>query len=652
MLNNATELGRRLGATGIEIVEEMVSDLDPEEDGVLTFDDVKALLDRLRVRVTDDIIKELCRQYPCDSDVVLRKVRRRRTSKKVFSSNKRSKTFKRGRNNNNDFSSSNDDSSVDGSEEDDDDMYSTGRQRKCAEDSSDDEKENKSSVSKRFDSISEYALRYGLDLKQFLGDMKLGRNLRTFSRSVRSHISRVPNDRQHDGEVAEAKDLEEQFQIRRELLVVEMPANTTVASMLYLRKSVVNKRDSLGRTGVFLASALGHRELLSILLRNGGNVATTSTDGRSPLSVARDFAISSILQSSLVQVLRSCKANNADVTLTTEDMSTLPHEFKPTKFFNSLSTATFIQKKPSPNAHLSSLHIQLEQLEKQHWADSKPPLSWAISAGLVDAVAYLLNNGADPNKPDKLGRRPLHECINLVMDDMNTNFINIAPPIAELLLSAGASPTVCSTSSRTLLHELFHQTKEISIASDLNTSIKNLRTSQNVSDTMSVPALGTSHRFSSSMERQRNDIKRILVRTLLHWGAKVQSIDRDGYSALHYCCRSDSGLGCLVDLLRHGADPYQRTRLGRTALHVACQHGAYYTANFLSRWDVDIQDQSKSLLFLKDKKGKTPAMLLLTAGSSNCLDTVWSTCRAGQESKYDCFDNHRTHASLECFCDS
>ncbi|KAF2832372.1 hypothetical protein CC86DRAFT_280226, partial [Ophiobolus disseminans] len=57
----------------------------------------------------------------------------------------------------------------------------------------------------------------------------------------------------------------------------------------------VNVRSSSGSTPIFWASALGDAEIVQMLLGHGAEQHYTDKDGRSPLSVARSYGQSKVM---------------------------------------------------------------------------------------------------------------------------------------------------------------------------------------------------------------------------------------------------------------------------------------------------------------------------------------------------------------------
>jgi hypothetical protein len=109
-------------------------------------------------------------------------------------------------------------------------------------------------------------------------------------------------------------------------------------------------------------------------------------------------------------------------------------EYDHPKLTASLDRYTFKPRKridaEEKNAQMEQLIEQLPTLNEKSLGSGKSGLSWAISSGYSHCVLKLLREGADPNKCDKSGRFPLHDCALLLrastaIDDMSA-VLNIA----------------------------------------------------------------------------------------------------------------------------------------------------------------------------------------------------------------------------------
>ncbi|XP_054758776.2 ankyrin repeat domain-containing protein 39-like [Lytechinus pictus] len=98
------------------------------------------------------------------------------------------------------------------------------------------------------------------------------------------------------------------------------------------------------------------------------------------------------------------------------------------------------------------------------------------------------------------------------------------------------------------------------------------------------------------------------VEKLLSSGCSVNSVDKSGYTALHYACRNGHK-DIVSKLLQHGADPNLQTRSGRASpLHRAAYGGHVDIVSQLLRAKSDatlVDSDSKTALHKAAEQGNT-----------------------------------------------
>eukprot|EP01041_Mallomonas_annulata_P000402 gene402-729_t len=757
VLRRGTDIGRSLGASGVDILEELMTDKDPKSEGVLVCSEVNELLQYLGIRVTKDIVQELCEIYACDKDSLRRKslwvrkmkykqyshiapskMKNKSNSHSSDKNKNRNKRLEHKRGNRNRNSSDSEGSEYNNNNYSDDDDYddsysdqkastsSRNRQRHktrnnySSDDDNEDDYDDDEYYCEYIQEEMEQDQYFGLDIISFLSSLKSGKGLRTLPLSTRKTInnnnsthpnqykhiiddsdlyydqsdptssaSPIPQSCTHSHSHSHATNTNGHYNSnsnnnnsntnvsnRRFVsknLKPELPQAITLNSIIKIRRKVVNCQDSFGRTPLIIAAALGHRDLVELLLQHGADITISSVDGYTAMTVATDHSTLIKLQSSLLYWLQSRKPSmiygdqKPTTMVTASSLSTSLRE----EHNKLLSAAESIQwddpqrkllletmmkdSLPETNGRTidtAILSSQLQELPKNRWEYSRSALSWAVGSGgamAMETVAHLLGTGADANGKDSLGHRPIHVCISLLAVGAPADVACAAPALLEALLSAGADVHARLMDGRTPLHCLFTAVGKYSQTMGSN----------------SMTALHSKHRYNAELKTfsrsssnaifhntsisdshdnklssaPRARLLRILTRALLQWGADPMFADREGMNVLHYCVRDDDGVGCLVEMLRRGADPCVTTPFGRTTLHEACQSGATRSINVLCRWDSDSYpvskygDKGNDLQSIRDKNGKTANQLLPVKVGMTCFDTLWTCSREGNEAR-------------------
>ena len=368
------------------------------------------------------------------------------------------------------------------------------------------------------------------------------------------------------------------------------------------RRDIINLSDNLGQTALYEASFFGHKDVILFLLDAGADIAVQTASHQSAVTVARGQGIKALLEKQLVGWLGQ------------KDLAIDPAAVR-----SSLGGSTGEGSRYKLREQMvMELGVQLQQLQDHNWSYSRSPLAWAVYNGLVNAVKQQLKApGLNIDACDISGRTVVHECCGLA-GVMGTNelFFKHSIEILEDLLNAGASVDSVTVSGRTPLHEIFCRSQD-----DASPSFARLQSSK---EGFYAPNTVKDKLVLANYRRQ-------LVRALLQWGADPLARDRSGLSALHYCCRENMS-GCLVEMLRAGADGAALGDQGQTSLHLAAKAGATRTAHVLCRWDADYKF-GRYILYRKDKQGKLASQVLATPASPMCFETLWSAARSGNVGK-------------------
>lgn len=274
------DMGKKLGASAIDVLEEMIEMVNPDKGRVLILPEIRELLRYLGIVVTTDVIKELCNIYPATLDLVEEKYQRYQENEDEMLLSD-SKSFSSNFPNSDKYSYSRSSKSTESKHNDDSDSKGTTAERRGERGS----KGSKSSTSESFakgddnehavikkkslfDPSSE-EVTFGLALDLFLDDIASGRGMQ----SIFSETPVQPEEgtlRSSDTDEREGKDEKELAAssqggrgegrnriARADSFAFQMPAVVSVANIRQYRKLLLNCRDGAGNTALIVAAALG-----------------------------------------------------------------------------------------------------------------------------------------------------------------------------------------------------------------------------------------------------------------------------------------------------------------------------------------------------------------------------------------------------------
>ena len=341
------------------------------------------------------------------------------------------------------------------------------------------------------------------------------------------------------------------------------PACVSMSSIQQTRCAVVNIQDGFGRSALMLASALGLCDHVSCLLKNQADVSLCTSEGHSALSLARGTATRNVLEKALVVWL--CQRDKglmggdrrlveiksaADLRRSFPESGSGAARPLASKLTDALarSSQSALEQR---GAVVSALGAQLESVSSKNWAYGRPPLSWAVCNGLVSVVKKSLAEGsirADLARTDTLQRTVMHECVSLVTSAASLDVhLAAAVEIAELLLQAGADCNAASTCGRRPMHDLFCR------GQDATASFAKITHKPASTTSGSKKALFHVVVSSNVGASKQAAYRRLLMKTMLDYGADPTLLDRQGMGAIHYCARENDA-GCMLEIMRRRYD--------------------------------------------------------------------------------------------------
>lgn len=228
--------------------------------------------------------------------------------------------------------------------------------------------------------------------------------------------------------------------------------------------------------------------------------------------------------------------------------------------FNQTYLMTCIANDRLSSAKMLLTHgISVDKQDKAGWS----ALHYAIEGDTIEAVQMLLDHQADANILDLEGRGPLHYAI-----------VSTRPALVQLLLLHGANSSVEDTRGWNALDLTVHRYCSQLAYCRRYSSISR----KDMQYRIILEALLAKNVNLDRVNRDGDTLLNIslrgchyqLTRLLLDRGAKLEACHDVGNSLLEACRLGD--LKMLRTLIDHKADLETLDLLGRTALHLLCQH--------------------------------------------------------------------------------
>ncbi len=333
-----------------------------------------------------------------------------------------------------------------------------------------------------------------------------------------------------------------------------------VVELLIANGAEVNGKNPLGVVPLHSAASQDQTETVKLLVANGADINVKNSSGYTPLALVACRA-----HEKVVKVLL---ANGADVS-TTDNYGRTPL-YRAAGWYGNKEIAEMLIANGA-KVNVMDNHNQT-------------PLYWAARAVHKDIVKVLVANGAEVNvKDDYFGRTPLH-CA--VMDSRKLATDSDRSQIAAILLAKGADVNPKDNEGNTPLHFATQQghtkTIEILIANGADVEAK---------DDNGRTALHIAEKRASKGQYRHLQHKEIFFLLLKHSKLKPTAVKklqpvkvelRDKNTSLLNAARKDQKY-VVEFLIDNGADVNARNKHGRTALHVAAQHGHKEVADLLRK---------------------------------------------------------------------
>ena len=292
----------------------------------------------------------------------------------------------------------------------------------------------------------------------------------------------------------------------------------------------VNATSKLDQMALMVASRTGNVDAINALLYARDDLHIANDDRDICLLVAAREGYSK-------EVLQALINHGADVNATDK---TNISRYKQTVLMNAC-------EKGNEDAINVLLHAGADTTISD--TDGYTCLHKAVNAGCnKQTLQALINHGADVNATSKLGNTAL----NIACWKGNVEAIDV-------LLHAGADTTISDTDGYTCLHKA------------VNAGCNKQTLQALINHGADVNATSKLDRTALKIACKKGNVDAIDV--LLHAGADTTISDTDGYTCLHKAVNAGCNKQTLQALINHGADVNATSKLGNTALNIACWKG-------------------------------------------------------------------------------
>jgi ankyrin repeat protein len=357
--------------------------------------------------------------------------------------------------------------------------------------------------------------------------------------------------------------------------------HTDTVTLLLMRNAQPDLKDKNGDTPLKHAATNGHLLIAQILLEHGASMEEVDPESAELLHLY--FSDSQPSETTSKDLLLASAA-----------------EFE--QFKKDEKLAQKLQQQYNKEQHVEAQYPVINEGISEPIEDKNKRLIHACGVGDVDAVAKLINDGADvdcvsqdENKVlytplGKASREGHSEVVSLLLeeradvnlrDDVGETALHCAISnshlhTAHILMRHGANLDMQNKNGRTALHYAC-------LRGDLEAvqSLVDHGASVDLHGKDSATPLGE----AASMDHTE------VVQLLVNHGADIHCTDKDGWTALHWAC-SGGNLTVTLALLEHGANVNSQAMDSWTPLHLALsvKNTAVVQAILDHQPDIDIQD--------------------------------------------------------------